>query len=690
MRLTFLLFSASALFSSVPSFAQSDSDHHEAGNDQIIVTGAIRREGVDVLGGISVVTQEELKTELRNTIGETLARQPGVSATSFGPNASRPILRGFQGERVRVLSDGIGSFDVSNTSVDHAVAINPLTADKIEVLRGPAALLFGSSAIGGVVNVIDSRIPRSRVDGSFHFDGLASYASAAREKAASGRADLAITDNLVAHVDASYLKSSDLRVGGFLLSPQLRQAAATSGDPDIASNADLRGRLANSAAKTSEFTGGLAYLGDSLTIGASVARLDSLYGIPVRFPVAIGEEAEAVRLDAGQTRYDLRGEYDFDGSLVDTIKLRAGYADYGHNELEEDGAVGSRFFSKGGEARLELVQADRGGWVGAVGVQYFGRSLRIEGDEKFLPASKSRQVGLFTVQSLKRGSLRFEVGGRAEFSRLSAQADAQLGTPALKRKFTTHSSSLGGNWEFTDGWRIGASASLSARAPAAEELFPNGPHVGTQAFEIGDPTLKKEKSRGLELNVRGRGDGYSISAGIFKSWFSNFIYDQPTGALEDGLPIFEYRQNKAHYSGAELEVEKRLAEIGGMEVQLNAVADYTRATVIAPGTRFPALRIPPLRLVAGLGGKSSKFDFGGEVEWADGQKRVPQTETATPGFTLVNFNATYRPWGQSRDIGITLSANNVFNVVARRHSSLLKDYAPLAGRDFRISLRMGI
>ena len=259
MRLILLATVASFAFMSPTSAADqgqtTHGDHDTIGTD-IVVTGIYARDRADILSGTSVLTTEELARELRPTIGETLSRQAGVSATSFGPNASRPVLRGFQGERVRVLSDGVGSFDVSNTSVDHAVVINPLTADRIEVLRGPSALLFGSSAIGGVVNVIDSRIPRSMPKEGIHLDAIATYGSASNERSAGSRIDVPLGDKIVVHFDGTYTKTGDLRIGGFILTPALRAAALSSGDPDIAELADLNGKLPNSAARTWEVAGG--------------------------------------------------------------------------------------------------------------------------------------------------------------------------------------------------------------------------------------------------------------------------------------------------------------------------------------------------------------------------------------------------------------------------------------------------
>lgn len=297
-----------ALLAATPAFAQTDRHGDHDGSSDLVVTAIIARSQADILSGTSVVAGDELARDMRPTIGETLTRQAGMSATSFGPNASRPVLRGFQGERVRILSDGIGSFDVSNTSVDHAVVINPLTADRIEVLRGPAALLFGSSAIGGVVNVIDSRIPRRVPEEAIHVDGSMTYGSAADERSAGARLDLAVTDRLVVHIDGTYAKTDDLRTGGFLLSPDLRDAALSSPDEDIQSLAALKGRLPNSASRLWEIAGGAAFITDTGNLGVSVSRFDTLYGVPSRVSFDPGSPAENVRLDVAQTRVDVRGK----------------------------------------------------------------------------------------------------------------------------------------------------------------------------------------------------------------------------------------------------------------------------------------------------------------------------------------------------------------------------------------------
>lgn len=660
-------------------------DHHELGSD-IVVTAIYARDRADILAGTSVVAGDDLVRELRPTIGETLSRQAGVSATSFGPNASRPVLRGFQGERVRVLSDGIGSFDVSNTSVDHPVAINPLTADRIEVLRGPSALLFGSSAIGGVVNVIDSRIPRRITDEKIHFDGNATYGDAANERSGGGRIDLPVSSKVIVHFDGSYLKTGNLDVGGFVLAPALRAAALASGDPDVAALADLKRKLPNSAARTFDVAGGLAIIGSNGNLGFSVSRYDSLIGLPIRFSLDPGVEAEAVRLDAKQIRVDLRGEVNPASGPIEAIKFRGGYAQYRHNELEEDGAIGTTFRNDGFEGRLELVQRERSGWRGAVGGQFFIRDLTIIGEEKFLPPSDTQQYGLFTLQSFDLGTVRAEAGARVERSILSAREDLDLGTPEARRTFTAVSGSLGASVELSTGWRVGLNTSYTERAPSQEELFSNGPHAGTQAFEIGNPNFKKEKSKGAELTLRGKGDGYTISASTYVNDFDGFIIENPSGDIEDGLPVFVFSQSDVIYYGAEVEASVKLAQLRDFTINLDGVADYTRAKVKNGGGSVA--RIPALRVLGALEAQSPRVNGRIEVERVGKQNRITAFETTTSGYTMVNAALGFKPLGEDGAVSLTLSANNIFDVTARRAASFLKDFAPLAGRDIRLSARI--
>lgn len=672
---------ADAVAAPVPGDA--DSAHH-AREEEIVVTG-VRRSTKDVLGGVSVLDAADLTREVRSSIGETLARQPGVTSTSFGPTASAPILRGLSGDRIRVLTDGIGSLDLSGSGPDHAIAINPLTAERIEVLRGPTALLFGSSAIGGVVNVVDSRIPRHVPSGPVGGDALATYGSAANERSANLSLDVPIAGHFIVHADGNWSKSDDLRTGGHLLSEALRDEARASTDPDIRALADLKGTLPNTAAKSTEAAAGLAYVDGGLNVGFSATRHHSTYGVPIRFSLDPAIEAEAPTIDAHQTRFDGRAEVPL-GGFFSQIRARGGISRYRHAELEEDGAVGTRFFSRGGEGRIELVQHERSGWGGTSGIQYLDRNARIRGEEKFLPDSRQRQAGIFTQQEYVAGPLRVEGGIRLEFSRLTAKDDAQLGTAAEGRRFTTVSGSVGANYEIAPEWRAGLTASSSARAPSIDELFANGPHGGSQAFEIGNPDLDPERSLSVEASLRRTAGPVRFTGNIYYSRFSNFIFQAPTGAVEDDLPVYAYKQGKADYYGFEVQADGKFGNAFGIRWGGEITADAVRATIKGFG---PAPQIPPLRLLGALTGERGQFDGRLEIEHALSQDRTAPLETPTDGYTLVNSSIDWHPLAARPEVTLSLAANNIFDVVARRHSSLLKDYAPLGGRDIRLTARLG-
>lgn len=712
MKLAYLGGSVIAMAMSTAAAAQTvAADTSKGGDAEIIITAPVETSERDVLQGTSVLKGEELARQLRSTIGETLARQPGVSSTSFGPNASRPILRGFQGERIRVLTDGIGSIDVSNTSVDHAVVIDPLLAERVEVLRGPSALLFGSSAVGGVVNVLDRRIPRIVPEKGYRLDAIGTYGSAANERSVAGAGDVAIGDKLVLHADGSYLRTSDLNIGrGFVLARDARAAALSQvGLPqvvppgeepiDFAATANLRNRLPNTAAETWTAGVGASIITDTGSLGISYSHYDSLYGVPIRYATEVGQEQEAPRIDVVQNRVDLRGEVETGGGFLDRIRFRAGQASYRHFELEPDGAIGTAFYNNGLEGRLELIQANQGGWRGASGVQYLNRQFNVVGDEAFLPRNETDQVGLFTLQSFETGRFRVEGGVRYERSTLVAKTEAEdLRFFGGKRSFDAVSGSLGASYGLTDTVRIGLNGSRTERAPSAEELFANGPHAGTQAFELGDPGFSLERSWGLEATIHAHGDGFSFDASAYYNWFSNYISENqvdqsvceaaaaPSGRDAD-LPCFQYQQADARYYGFEAEASLRVARIGGYTINADLLGDYVRADV-ANGAPVP--RIPPLRLLGGIEAQGDKLSGRVEVEHSFKQDRVAAFETPTEDFTLVNASVAFSPFGRDSRTSILVSGNNLFDVIARRHASFLKDFSPLAGRDIRVTLRIGL
>ncbi len=690
---------------SVPAYAQQTGgtgasaaapqtdDFHST--EEIVVT-APYVERLDILSGTSAVTGDILAEKTRAQLGDILSSLPGVSATSFSPGASRPVLRGYQGNRVAVLTDGIGNIDASNTSADHAVTIDTLTVERIEVLRGPAVLLFGGQAVGGAVNALDKRIPRSVPDEAVHVDALAGYGSAARDWSGGASVDVPLTDRVVVHLDGSYRNSDDLRTGGYILSPSLRAEVldlaaeeASEGHLEEAAEArelaDQRGRIPNSAVKSWTAAGGIAFIDEGGNIGLSYSIYDTNYGIPARpgsghaHAHGDGDEEEVpVTIGMRQYRFDFRGELDLGDGMFDKLRLRAGYANYSHTEFEGP-EIGTIFNSKGIEARAEFIQNDRGGWRGASGVQYQSRKLDAIGAEAFVPPNKSRQFGLFTLQEFTAGNLDAEVALRFDTAELRADI---LG---ISRSFNNVSSAFGVGYHISD-LKIGANLSRTGRAPAAEELFSNGPHIATQAFEVGDPLLKSERAWNGELYARYDTADTAFNLTLYTNRFDNFIYEAETGAVEDALPVFQYFQDDAKVWGVEFQGSQNVARFGDVDLKVDAVADYTRAKISGGAGNIP--RIPPLRVLGGVELNGARLDLRGEVEWSDAQTKTAPFETATDGFTLVNATATWRPFGSDRNISLIASANNIFDVVARRSASFTKDFVPLSGRDFRLSARI--
>lgn len=696
---------------SAPVSAQEESDrqagehHADAHRDaddsgqEIVVAGHLPKD-FSLMASTTSLQGDALVAQTRGQIGEMLAGLPGVSATSFAPGASRPVLRGMDGDRVRVLVDGIGSIDASNVSADHAVVFDPLTVDHIDVVHGPAVLLFGGQAIGGAVNALDKRIPRS-VPNEISTTIIGSYGTAADERSIGGAVDVPIAGRLVAHVDASWRKSNDLRVGGYVNSGPLRSELLADaaghreeGEVEEAEElerlAGLRGRVPNSAARSYTLGAGLAFIDQGGNLGISVQRFDTRYGVPMR-PGAghhHGEEdgddhdhdhdhdhGEApVTIDLVQTRVDMRGAVEI-GGFLDSLQFRGAYGDYRHVELEGD-EVGTTFSGEGVEFRTDLVQAESNGWKGRSGVQLVARSLSVAGAEAFVPNNEVTRLGIFTLQSVKiGGGVELEAAGRYENAKVKAVP------VAFNRRFDLWSGAVGASWSPSDSWKIGANYIRGARAPAPEELLSNGMHIATQSFEIGDPTFRKETSDGFEAYVRYESERASFSLTGYMTDFNGFITALPTGMEQEGLPVFQYEQLPARFKGFEASGSFEALRWEGGALKLDASADYTHAQLKNVG---PVPRIPPLRLQGGVEAEIGPLHLRGEVEWNDKQNRVTDFENPVDGFTLVNFSADWHPMGEDGPVTLIFAANNIFDVVGRRAASFTRDFVPIAGRDIRL------
>jgi iron complex outermembrane receptor protein len=445
----------------------------------------------------------------------------------------------------------------------------------------------------------------------------------------------------------------------------------------------------NTGAESWTVNAGFGLILGQSTFGASVGFYDSSYGVPTR-PGAghhpeegegEGEEEEGeelVTIGLEQFRADFKGDIFLGDGAFERLKLRVGYSDYTHTEFE-GAEIGTTFDSTSIEARAELVQNTQGALRGSSGVQFTHRDFFAEGAEAYVPPNLTDQLAVFTLQEWGTGPVQIEAAARAEFTNVEAQ------TLGIARDFDTFSGALGLVYEGIEGVRFGINGSRAERAPSAEELFSDGPHIATQAFEIGDPNLRTESAWGLEAFARGSIGAGTFSLTAYRQWFNNYIFLEETGEEEDDLPVFQYLQQDADFWGVEAEFNYPVIDTDGFKLLTDLSASYVEAE-LADGTAVP--RIPPLSLLGALEAQTRAIDLRGEVQWFDSQNRVTTFETPTDSFTLVNALVAWRPLADNQNVTVQLAADNLFDVVGRRHASFTKDFVPLLGRNFRASVRL--
>jgi len=635
---------------------------------------------------VSVLTGLELTLRMQPTLGETLAQEPGVSSTYFGPGASRPVIRGLGGDRIRVLQTGIGTADASSTSPDHAVSFDPLSAEQVEVVRGPATLLYGSNAVGGVVNILDDRVPDTVPDRPVHGRAALDGATAADER--SGGLSLTGGKNRFAwHADFLKRKTDDVNIPGFAESAALRAEEETEGGGGE-EHEEVQGVLENSAVDNTSGALGASLVGRRGFLGIALSGLDSLYGVPGH--AHHGEEAPAegaapaeeahVCVDLKQRRGDLRGEWRDPFAGFQAVRLRFGLADYEHKELEED-AIGTVFTNESWEGRLELRHRQAGPFTGSFGAQGFRRDFAAIGEEAFVPPTLTRSWSVFVFEEAASGPWRFQLGGRVERQDVESN-----GEDALQREFTGYSGSAGLIWQNAQGWGVALTLARSTKLPNAEELFSNGPHLATSAFEIGDPGLGKEKSLGVDLAFRKRTGPVTGELNLFTNRLDGFIFEQFADEEEDGLHVFRFVQRDADFKGAEAQARIELYHSEPHHVDLDLMADYVRAELRDMDDPLP--RIPPLRYGAGVHYDSGRWHGRVELRAAREQDRVAPFERPTESYTLLNASLGWRAFFGRSVFEVLLRATNLTDEEARNHVSFLKDLAPLPGRDVRLSMRL--
>lgn len=684
------------VFVSISAFAQSsppNSSPPDTRLPDVVVTGnPLGSELFELVAPVSVLGGNELVLRRASTLGETLNGLPGVSSSYFGPNASRPVIRGLDGDRIRILQNGVGVLDASAASFDHAVALDPLIAERVEVVRGPAALLYGGNAIGGVVNVIDGRIPQEPVRGIEGQVEARFTAGADREKAGVASFQLG-NGRFALHADAHGRDTDDMKIPGYARSQRLRESGSSFGLAP--SGAEAVGFIPNSAARTSGGALGGAFTWDQGYLGLAYSGLDSRYGTVA--------EPEVV-IDLRSTRWDLAGEARALNGWLRTLKFKLGYTDYRHDEIDA-GEIGTTFKNRGYDARLEAAHAKLGPLSGAFGMQLGRSDFSALGEEAFVPSTATDTWAAFVYEELALGALKLTAGARIERARVRSDGggpadpltDAPRFDPAMERSFSPRSAALGALYQFTQSIALAANLAYSERAPTFQELFANGPHAATGAYEIGDPGFGKERSKALDLALRLRSGAHSGSIGAFVNRFDRYLTLVPTGNMrsadgelnpedpdEEILPEYRYQALPATLRGFEAQGRFRLLERGGT-LDLELKADYVRA--YDRSTRQALPRIAPLRLGMGLDYRRERLGARFDLVHARAQDRVAADELPTDGYTVVSASLSYRLSGTDAGLEAFIRANNLFDQEARNHVSFLKDIAPLPGRSVTIGLR---
>ena len=661
---------------------------------EVIVTGnPLGSDLFEMASPASVVQGEELFRLRRSTLGDTLDGLPGVAATGFGPNASRPVIRGLDGDRIRLLQNGIGMLDASSLSFDHAVSIDPLVIERAEVVRGPAALFYGGSAVGGVVNVIDNRIPQAAIQGvNGRVEGR--FGGAEREKAGAVVFE-AGNGSLALHADVYSRDTDDLKIKGFARSARLRAS-----DPQPV---EAQGTLPNSAAKSDGGSFGVSQTWANGYIGISRSDFNSTYGTVAEPTVSI---------DMQSSRWDVAGEVRELGTAIRALKFKAGKTDYEHTELDA-GVPATVFRNKGHDMHLEATHGNLGPLKGAFGLQLTNFDFSALGAEAFVPSTSTDAKAGFFYEELPLGPLKLTFGGRHERTEVSSEGGGTVPfggagprfDPAQTRTFSGNSGALGAVWSLSPGMALAVNGAYTERAPTYYELYANGPHAATGVYEVGNTAFGKEKSKALDIALRMKSGKHSGSISVFQNRFDNFIALFNTGNTrgadgelnppdagdgtslntgEEILPEFAYRAVPARFRGLEGEGRFRVMERGGV-VDLLVNASYVRAEDQSTGLPLP--RIAPLRYGIGVDYRQDRLGARVDATVVDGQDRVAAGELPTDGYTMLNASVSYRLPAPGVRLEAFLRGVNLLNEEARNHVSFLKDIAPLGRRSAQLGIR---
>lgn len=706
-HLSFLCTAACAAAQTLsPPPAAHVHDEPVALENLVVTASPYGRNQADITQPTSVLAGRELTLRQAPTLGELLAGQPGVSSTYFGPGASRPIIRGLGGDRLRVLENGLGSIDASVTSPDHAVALDPLLIERVEVVRGPSALLYGGNAVGGVVNVITHRIHTALPD--HPFQGRIEVRGGTGDDAVSGGLVLeGAAGRLAWHADGYVRDNGDVSIPGFAESARRRAAEAEeAAEHGEAAPEEIAGTIPNTALHNEGGAFGLSYIGSRGHVGLAVSRHDSLYGVPAgAHGHAHNEDAEendhgedSVRVDLRQRRFDLQGEITEPFGPFRGARFKLGTARYRHAELEGD-TVGTKFRNRGYDGRIELMHQPVGRFTGAIGWQGGRSDFEAQGEEAFIPSSRTDTHALFALEEVGFQPGIWQLGARFERQKI-----ARRDSSGITRDDDQVSLSTGFTHNYGADWTLGASLARTQRAPNAQELFAQGPHVATNAYEIGDPDLRQEKSVALDVTLRKRTGLVTGALTIFANRFSGFVFEEPTGQVavehagvwefhdagsagaEGGVEVYRYVQRDARFHGAELETIFHLHAGDGRQLDFLLGADFVRGRNRSDAANLP--RITPLRAKAGLAWRRGALALGGEVQFVARQTHTASDETPSAAYELISAYANYRLSSGKLGWDVFIRGTNLGDREARLHTSFLKEVAPLPGRIVTAGVRL--
>jgi iron complex outermembrane receptor protein len=673
----------------------------------VIHANPLEHTTLDMATPIILLAGDELTAKKAGTLGEILQHEPGLSMSSFGPSVSRPVIRGLGGSRVKITNNQMSIMDASTNSADHDVGMEPLLAEQLEVVKGPATLLYGSGAIGGVVNITDRKINPSPVDGVSGGLELRAGDSATEQQTAVFTLDGG-TQNWNWHIDGFSSESSDIEIPGFAESAAFRELEEheehEEGDEEHEEGEEehhedeVEGVLENSASETTGFNIGTTLLfSDSDYIGFSVGKIDKQYGIPGHAHHEEEEEheeeehheEEGVSIDMKQTRYDLQARLENPINGIETFFAGASYTDYEHQELEGD-EIGTMFTNKASEFRSYVKHSDWNGWSGVVGLQLNQRDFTAVGDEAIIPASETDSWALFWLEEKHYGDLKWELGTRYESQAIKTDSFENVDADGL-------SFSVGGVYSLAKHNKLAFNFSHAERFASVEELFVDGAHLATRSYEIGSSELGNETSNNLDFSYRFENDAISGEFNLFWNDFSNFIYAENVTAADscasaEAIEISEeeelltvcYKQQDATFKGAELQVQFPLGQWSGHQLSLDVFADMVIAE-LSNDENLP--RIPTNK--TGLQFNYDYLDWSANLAWIhhNSQNRLGENELATSEFDIVNLEAAYRMPMQDKELFFFIKGQNLLDEEARDHSSFIKDLSPRAGRNFLAGIR---